>query len=161
MSDLITVATLAADLRLSLSAVRLRAARLGIEKVSDRLYLFTPEQAELIRQAKSTPGKTPLPEGQITRSALSKRRRRARERGNQTMRYAHYFDTEAAAEKFVEYCQNFPWLNGNLVQSGRKVGVGAPLAHSLDNDPPAASLLVHLASCFDVAYALGKKSVTA
>lgn len=78
MPDYITVAALAADLSLSPSAVRLRAARLGIEKVSDRLYLFTPEQAELIRQAKSAPGKTPLPEGQISRSALSHRRRRAR-----------------------------------------------------------------------------------
>lgn len=78
MSDLITVATLAADLRLSLSAVRLRAAKLGIEKISDKFYLFTPEQAELIRQCKSTPGKTPLPENEVTRSALSHRRRRAR-----------------------------------------------------------------------------------
>lgn len=79
MLDLITVAALATELDLAPVSVQARARKCGIAKISG-VYIFTPEQAERIRQCKSKPGPSPLPEDQITRSAKSKRMSRAKSR---------------------------------------------------------------------------------
>lgn len=59
--NIITVATLAAELGIAPRLVQYRAKRLGVEKTSG-IYLFTPEQAVAIRQYKTKPGPVPKPE---------------------------------------------------------------------------------------------------